>query len=98
MLSRGQQKILVSFLCLAQGILCRQLRNKMSIYLVDDLPSELDQHHKDFLLKQLVSVQAQIFITGVNADELQALVADYSHSMFHVEHGQIKCSTPCSMV
>lgn len=88
-LSRGQQKILVSFLCLAQGMLCRDLCNKTCLYLVDDLPSELDEQHKLFLLNQLAALQSQVFITGVNPTELQALVVEHPHQMFHVEHGRI---------
>ncbi len=92
-LSRGQQKILVSFLGIAQGKLCRQLSNKTCIYLVDDLASELDQTHQEFLIQQLAELQSQVFITGIDHEELQALLKGYPYRMFHVEQGQINnCS------
>ena len=92
-LSRGQQKILVSFLGIAQGKLCRQLGNKICIYLVDDLASELDHAHQEFLVQQLAELQSQVFITGIDADELQALLKEYPYRMFHVEQGQINYSS-----
>lgn len=42
-LSRGQQKLVVCALRIAQGHLVSQARRGQCIYLVDDLPSELDE-------------------------------------------------------
>jgi len=88
-LSRGQQKILVGFLSLAQGILCKQLINKTCLYLIDDLASELDDQHKKYLFNQLAKLEAQVFISGVNQAELKQIVEGYPHQMFHVEHGHL---------
>ena len=42
-LSRGQTKLLVYALKLAQGALFKKLTGKKCIYILDDLPSELDE-------------------------------------------------------
>ena len=46
-LSRGQQKILVSAMKLAQGLLLSEALDRSCLFLVDDLPSELDQANRD---------------------------------------------------
>ena len=89
-LSRGQQKVLVSMMRLAQGILCAELVDKTCIYLIDDLPSELDQAHREFLMQRLAKLNAQVFVTGVESKELQGLAVGQPYSMFHVEHGKIR--------
>jgi len=88
-LSRGQLKLLVCALRIAQGKLLKQQIDKHSIYLVDDLPSELDAQHRQLLLKQLVDTGAQVFVTAIEP----AAIVDSLHTppsrMFHVEHGRV---------
>ena len=64
-LSRGQQKLFVCALKLAQGILFNQENQTPCIYLIDDLPSELDQSHMDLFLTQLLEQESQIFLTSI---------------------------------
>lgn len=86
-LSRGQLKLLVCALRIAQGKLLKQQIDKNSIYLVDDLPSELDAQHRQLLLKQLTDTGAQVFVTAIEP----AAIVDSLHippgRMFHVEQG-----------
>nr|WP_320127008.1 DNA replication/repair protein RecF [uncultured Shewanella sp.] len=88
-LSRGQLKLLVCALRIAQGKLLKQQIDKHSIYLVDDLPSELDAQHRQLLLKQLVDTGAQVFVTAIEP----AAIVDSLHTppsrMFHVEQGRV---------
>ncbi|MGB0893150.1 MAG: DNA replication/repair protein RecF [Parashewanella sp.] len=88
-LSRGQLKLLVCALRIAQGKLLKQQTNKQSIYLVDDLPSELDARHRKLLLSQLAETDAQIFVTAIEP----AAIVDSLHCspdrMFHVEQGHV---------
>ncbi|MGL4612631.1 MAG: DNA replication/repair protein RecF [Shewanella sp.] len=88
-LSRGQLKLLVCALRIAQGKLLKQQIDKHSIYLVDDLPSELDAQHRQLLLKQLTDTGAQVFVTAIDP----AAIVDSLHvppsRMFHVEHGRV---------
>ena len=44
-LSRGQKKLVVSALKLAQGALFHRQSRRACVYLIDDLPSELDERH-----------------------------------------------------
>ncbi|WP_111642228.1 DNA replication/repair protein RecF [Marinimicrobium alkaliphilum] len=91
-LSRGQQKCLVCALKIAQGYLFSQLTGRRCVYLVDDLPSELDGDHRAMLVEWLERMQTQVFITGV---EKEALEADWLNKpetevkVFHVEQGKV---------
>lgn len=89
-LSRGQLKLTVSALKLAQGELLRLKNNKRCIYLVDDLPAELDRQHRKVFCSILEQQASQVFITGVDA---QALSDGWQQpeniAWFHVEHGEV---------
>ncbi|WP_027858511.1 DNA replication/repair protein RecF [Marinobacterium jannaschii] len=69
-LSRGQKKLVVSALKLAQGALFNQMSSRPCIYLIDDLPSELDSHHSRLFCEFLEESSNQCFITCVDADAL----------------------------
>ncbi|SDT12904.1 DNA replication and repair protein RecF [Halopseudomonas xinjiangensis] len=90
-LSRGQQKLVVSAMKIAQGVLLKDLgRGSSCLYLVDDLPSELDKKHREALCQLLSSLECQIFITCVEASQLHgSWDGDTPLAMFHVEHGHI---------
>ncbi|MEQ6917880.1 DNA replication/repair protein RecF [Halomonas aquatica] len=88
-LSRGQQKLVVSALKLAQGRLLEQLTGRTCIYLIDDLPAELDSGHRRVFCKWLERMQCQVFITSVDPEALMDLwEADTHLAMFHVEHSE----------
>lgn len=89
-LSRGQQKLVVCALRIAQGHLVGEARRGQCIYLVDDLPSELDDEHRRALCELLELLNCQVFITCVDSNVLRAGWRDDTPvSMFHVEHGVI---------
>lgn len=89
-LSRGQQKLVVCALRIAQGHLVSEARRGQCIYLVDDLPSELDEDHRRALCELLDLLNCQVFITCVDSDVLRAGWREGTPvSMFHVEHGVI---------
>lgn len=89
-LSRGQQKLVVCALRIAQGHLVSQARRGQCIYLVDDLPSELDEFHRRALCKLLEELNCQVFITCVDHELLKdGWLNDTPVAMFHVEHGRI---------
>lgn len=64
-LSRGQQKRLISLLKLAQGILLETERACSPIYLLDDLPSELDPSHQEEIMTRLTGYTGQILMTSI---------------------------------
>ncbi|WP_251975809.1 DNA replication/repair protein RecF [Salinicola avicenniae] len=69
-LSRGQQKLVVSALKLAQGRLLEQLSGRTCLYLIDDLPAELDGHHRQIFCQWLEQLRCQVFITSVDREAL----------------------------
>lgn len=89
-LSRGQQKLVVCALRVAQGHLLNQAKKGRCVYLVDDLPSELDDQHRQALCRLLEDLQCQVFITCVDQQLIQdGWRTDTPVAMFHVEQGRI---------
>jgi DNA replication and repair protein RecF len=76
-LSRGQQKLFCS-------------KNKRPIYLVDDLPSELDMTSRTNLVTLLSKQDAQIFVTAVELGIFDSCPVSKPVKLFHVEHGNLK--------
>lgn len=91
-LSRGQQKMLFNALQLTHGLLLKEQVDKSCVYLVDDLPAELDNRAKQCLIALLAELNSQAFITGIDKAELSALFANKPAKMFHVEHGVVKAA------
>ena len=85
-LSRGEQKVLVYALHLAQLDILNEISQRNAIVLCDDLTSELDIFHSKAIINQLVTLEGQTFVTGVDLSVLQAL----DHERFHMEHGNIE--------
>jgi DNA replication and repair protein RecF len=91
-LSRGQQKLLVCALKIAQGYVFSNITGRKCIYLVDDLPAELDDNHRALLVNWLTKMKTQVFVTGV---EQNSLMASWNRSspidvkLFHVEQGKV---------
>jgi DNA replication and repair protein RecF len=89
-LSRGQQKLVICGLKLAQGQLLSELGRSECTYLIDDLPSELDRQHSIQVCEALDSMDAQVFITCVDYHDIAAVWPQSSEiNMFHVEHGKV---------
>lgn len=90
-LSRGQTKILVTAMQIAQGFLFHERTGCQCLYLLDDLPSELDLQHREKVGELLYRLGAQTFITGVIPEDVVSTWPKEGKqiSMFHVEHGGI---------
>ena len=88
-LSRGQEKLLVSVLRLAQGLLLLEKNQQECIYLLDDLASELDVTRKKALLALCETIPGQFFITATDRAVFDENPIKDS-KMFHVEHGVIQ--------
>lgn len=82
-LSRGQQKLLMFALYLAQAQQLTKLFGKKSVFLIDDLSSELDPDNREKILTTLQTHQYQVFLTAINLDTIQM---ESNAIMFHVEH------------
>ncbi len=89
-LSRGQQKLVVCALKLAQGFVLARHTQQSCIYLIDDLPAELDARHRQALGLLLDQLGCQVLITGTEKEFLDiGWDKDTPVKVFHVEHGQI---------
>ncbi len=89
-LSRGQQKTVICALKLAQGKLFSDIQAHGCVYLVDDLPAELDRDHRLKLCSMLEALKAQVFLTCVESKSLANAWSSITEvKMFHVEHGSI---------
>ena len=88
-LSRGQTKLLVYALKLAQATYFRDKIGESCVFLLDDLPAELDYHHRQQVVSCLYSLGCQFFVTGVDKKDFEVLVKDNAYQMFHMEHGAI---------
>lgn len=90
-LSRGQQKLVICALKLAQGQLLSEQGVGGNVYLVDDLPSELDEAHCRLVCRCLDRLGAQVFITCVDEQDIRRVWPESgaSPAMFHVEHGAV---------
>ncbi|UTV27770.1 DNA replication/repair protein RecF [Photobacterium atrarenae] len=87
-LSRGQLKLMVCALRLAQGLHLTESTGKPCLYLIDDFASELDSHRRALLAQRLKETGAQVFISAISGDQI-ADMHDENGKMFHVEHGKI---------
>ena len=86
--SRGQQKLYIYLLKIAQANHLYSVRNIRSVFLCDDMPSELDVKNRARISRALLESGYQVFATSIVAleqefDSLQSRV-------FHVEHGKVQ--------
>jgi DNA replication and repair protein RecF len=95
-LSRGELKMLIIAMLLAQVTRLATDNNNPSILLLDDLSSELDESKIIRLLDYLQQVpNLQMILTVISYQEIAQLLSNYldeQSALFHVEHGVIKQS------
>ncbi len=89
--SGGQLKLLAISLYLAQLALMQSQAEKQCIVLVDDLPAELDEIHRNELMAMLTGLNSQLFLTSSDA-HFVGCFQNIEHTLFHVEHGNIVAS------
>jgi DNA replication and repair protein RecF len=87
-LSQGQQKLAAYALRLAQGKLLHTQMGLDCLYLIDDLPSELDPSKRLLVSTIIKDINAQALITGIEP-EIFAQLFPSDTKTFHVEHGQV---------
>ena len=64
-LSRGEQKLLILLIYLFFIKAYNDLKPSKTIFLLDDLPSELDEKNLDLALNLLQDADCQLFITSL---------------------------------
>jgi DNA replication and repair protein RecF len=90
-LSRGQQKLVVCAMKVAQARVFSANRQRDCVFLVDDLPAELDRKHRAALTVLLGSLGCQVLVSCVDRTDLEAnwpSIPEEQKRMFHVEHGR----------
>ena len=87
-LSRGQLKLLVYALRLAQGLFLNSIDNKQCVFLIDDFSSELDKSKQAILAKHIIDSDAQVFISAISANSIEDLFMQ-KRTLFHVKQGKI---------
>lgn len=88
-LSRGQLKLLMCALRLAQGEHLMAQKNRHCIFLIDDFASELDESKRALLAERLQNSGSQVFVTAISQDQLQQMQPSQQR-VFHVENGIIR--------
>ncbi len=88
-LSRGQEKLVVIAAKLSQGLCLKKLTGKSVLTLIDDLASELDERHLEKVAQTLLSLDSQLFVTGIAEKDVAWTRLFHKKNMFHVEHGAV---------
>ncbi len=88
--SRGQLKLIIMSLKLAQVQLLTNESSNTACFLIDDFAAELDIFNRAKLLKYLSELECQVFITATDISDFGDLSYLKNYKMFHVEHGNIK--------
>lgn len=86
-LSRGQLKVLVYALFLAQASTYQQITGKRCVLMMDDLSAELDDGHIRALMGRITELGLQVFISS-SEDRFSPLLPS-ARKVFHVEHGNL---------
>lgn len=85
-LSRGQQKLIVTALILAQSQILKNKTGLHPIVLLDDVASELDIANRDRIINRLREIKLQLFVTTTDLQFARKYPMD---RLFHVEHGVV---------
>jgi DNA replication and repair protein RecF len=94
-LSRGQLKLLICSLKVAQSQLLTQANGTRSLFLIDDLPAELDAENRSKACWLLAGLKTQTFMASIEREALepiaraQAEINNMELVLFHVKHGKI---------
>lgn len=88
-LSRGQLKLLMCALRLAQGEFLTCQSGRCCLYLIDDFASELDVERRKLLAQRLKDTGAQVFVSAVDVEQIDDSMMEKGR-MFHVEQGKIE--------
>ena len=90
-LSRGQLKLLMCALRLAQGEYLTAQKEKPCIFLIDDFASELDPVKRELLSQRLRESQSQVFVTAITQEQLSQMQwqKNSQDQLFEIQQGKI---------
>lgn len=96
-LSQGQQKLAAYALHLAQGQLLQEKTGLAPLYLLDDLPSELDTQKLSLMAEALQDLGSQVFITAISSDLLPKPLFHHENTPeFQVDQGKVTEPQPAN--
>lgn len=85
--SRGQIKLFVCLLMIAQAQVLEKITGIKPLLLLDDYEAELDEPACVFLLETLAATEFQALLT--NTEEQKTIINKYLQNTFHVEQGRV---------
>ena len=88
-MSRGQLRLLVSLLLLAEVKVLKDLTGKQSVFLVDDISAELDEHTREKFLRTVLEQDTQVFVTAIEKQQMSFVQTYNNKKVFHVEHNRV---------
>lgn len=88
-MSRGQLRILVSLLLIAEVNVLRNEIGKTTLLLIDDIGAELDIEVREKLIAMLINVSPQILITAIDKQQFGSILHNKNKKMFHVKHNNV---------
>lgn len=91
-LSRGQLKLLMCALRLAQGEYLVRQKERHCLFLIDDFASELDPSKRELLAHRLRESGSQVFVTAITKDQLNQMQWQENERdrFFYIHEGTIK--------
>lgn len=87
-ISRGQQKLLLAALSLAQADVIAEIADAQALLLLDDFTAELDPDFQAQLIEVLADYPGQSIISSL--ERPMGLSGRLPMQMFHVEHGRLQ--------
>lgn len=90
-LSRGQQKLVICAMKVAQARIFSASQGRDCVFLMDDLPAELDRVHRESVCRLLGRLGCQVVVSCVDPGDLASCwsgIPPEEVRVFHVEHGR----------
>ena len=88
-MSRGQLRLLVSILLLAEVRLLAELIGKHSIFLIDDIAAELDENTREKFISIVLEQNTQVFVTAIEKQQLSFTQNYNNKKVFHVKQNHV---------
>lgn len=88
-MSRGQLRLLVSLLLLAEVKVLKELSGKQSIFLIDDVSAELDEATREKFITTVLEQDTQVFVTAIEKQQVSFVQTYNNKKVFHVKHNHV---------
>jgi DNA replication and repair protein RecF len=88
-MSRGQLRLLVSLLLLAEVKVLKELTGKQSVFLVDDISAELDEDTRKRFITTVLEQDSQVFVTAIDKHQVSFVQTYNNKKVFHVEQNHV---------